>query len=131
MDVDGQLRFRCNMELPILTLRPDPVEEFVDAGDTPGVRPVAKAPVKKAKAAAPKLVVPATKEAAAPASTKTTAIKTSSTAGKAEAAAAPPPTAAQPKAAAKPRTKADDAYRAPSSGDANGTPLDSQAGKSQ
>ena len=120
MDVEGQLRFRCMMELPIATLKPEPVEDPADTSDAPAA----------GKAAAPKDAVPKRKKAAAqkaePAASATAdnAAGTPATKAAKSAASEPAPTKTTP---SKPRAKADDAYRAPASGDANGTPLDKQA----
>ena len=137
IDVDGQLRFRCAMELPIASLRPDPVEEFVDTGDTAGGArpPVAKTPVaKKPKAAAKAAPAAATAPPPAPAApsapaAKTPPLKTGANADPAQGSA--PAAEAPPKPAAKPRAKVDDAFRAPAAGDTNGTPLDKQVPKPQ
>ena len=124
--LDGQLRFRCGMDLLLPSLKPDPVEEFVDAGDTAGSgRPSPRAPaVKKPKAAKAAPAAPEPVGAPAPQTPRTAAIKTGTTT---EPAAEP----AAPKAAAKARSKADDAYRAPAGADPNGTPLDKQIPKPQ
>ncbi len=108
IDVDGQLRFRCGMDLPLPNLKPDPVEEFVDTGDTAGAGlPNPRAP-KKAKPARATAVPAAAAPTSAPA--KAAAIKTGSTTDGAGAAVSPvTPT---PKAPAKSRAKVDDAYRA-------------------
>lgn len=135
INLDGQLRFRCGIDLLLPTLKPDPVEEFVDAGDTAGSgRPSPRAPVIK-KAKAPK-APPDQAQVAAPAAPgkapavgstvpptpRTAAIKTGTTADQAEPAVKP---------IGKARPKAEDAYRAPASGDPNATSLDKQIPKSQ
>ena len=109
MDVEGQLRFRCMMELPIATLKPETPEDALETVDPPA------AP----KAAAAKAAVPKRKKAEPPVAARAPG------ATPAAAAVVVPPV----KAAAKARPKVDDAYRAPAAGDANGTPFNGQAGK--
>ncbi len=133
INLDGQLRFRCGMDLLLPTLKPDPVEEFVDAGDTAGSgRPSPRTPVaKKAKtvkatpsSAAQPAGAPAAEGTPAPAAPRSAAaIKTGSTPEQAEPAA--------PKSVAKQRSKPEDAYRGPPGGNPNGTSLDKQVPKPQ
>jgi hypothetical protein len=119
ISLDGQLRFRCGIDLLLPTLKPDPVEEFVDAGDTATARPPARAPAKKAKAA---------KAAPAEAATPAAAAGTQAPQAPKTAAAAEQPA---PKAAPKPKPKTDDAFRAAPGSDPTASTLDKQLPKSQ
>jgi hypothetical protein len=113
IEIDGQLRFRCGMDLALPTLKPEPVEEFVDAGDTPAPPPPK---VKKARPARPatQAVSNGADAKADPAAVATTA---------------PAPAAKAAKAQPKPRPKADDAYRAPPA--SASAPADQQLPKPQ
>jgi hypothetical protein len=115
INLDGQLRFRCGIDLLLPTLKPDPVEEFVDAGDTATGRPTPRPPVAK-KVKAPRAIPAEATAAASPGTLATQPPKT---------AAAKPEQAAEPLArpAPKVKPKAEDAFRAPSGNDTNATPL--------
>ncbi len=133
--LDGQLRFRCGINLLLPTLKPDPVDEFVDAGDTAGGgRPSPRPPAVKRVKAPPRPQTDQAQTAAPVASAPTALSKTPPTAGTPVTPA--PRTAAiktgttpeQSEPATKPspklRSKSDDAYRAPAAGDPNAKPLD-------
>ncbi|NOU05475.1 MAG: hypothetical protein HOO99_04760 [Hyphomicrobiaceae bacterium] len=126
MEVDGQLRFRCPMDGSIAALKDDPPEEQTDGSPDPALPSGAKsAPLKskqptKAGAAIPVKVPSRTakSEVADPTESKNTA------------AAIPDGGNAKPQRAPatvkKATSKANDAFRAPASGDPNVMPLDKQ-----
>jgi hypothetical protein len=135
INLDGQLRFRCGIDLLLPTLKPDPVEEFVDAGDTAtSARPAPRPPAKKPKAAKAAPAEPAA--TTGPAASPTNGTGTQVAPSPKTAAAKPVPAAEAtvdptPKAAPKSRTKPDDAFRAGPGGDPNASSLDKQLPKSQ
>ena len=123
--IDGQLRFRCNMELPIATLRP---EALVDVPDTVDGEPtVAAVPRKRpaAKRVQPADALdPATGAAVAgtpaPKRPKTAATTAKGTVVGPDKAATPDaPDAVAVKPRPKPKPKSDDAFRAPATGKAD------------
>jgi hypothetical protein len=135
ISLDGQLRFRCGVDLLLPTLKPDPVEEFVDTGDTAGSgRPSPRPPVAKkpkvAKAPAPATPDPKAQPAAAPAAVGLPVPQAPRTANIKTGASGEPGDQA-PKVVTKPKAKQDNAFRAPPGGDPNATPLDKQLPKSQ
>lgn len=112
IQLDGQLRFRCNMELPISSLRPELMMEVPDTVDgEPVVKPVPrKALPKKAKAAPVDKTATNEPGTAPPKRTKAAASKAEQPAEKSTSTAAttePPTVKARPKA----KAKIDDAYR--------------------
>lgn len=110
--LDGQLRFRCNMEMPIATLKP---ELLVEVPDTIDGEPAKVAPPKRpaAKRAKP----PAAAAAAGTAPAGAPAPQRPKTAGAAAPNAsslqAAPGDAVAVKPRPKPKPKSDDAFRAP------------------
>lgn len=131
LEVEGQLRFRCATELPIATLKPEPVEETAETSDTAGsAEPAAKKVVKRpktenAKSATAKSDTPKS-ETPKSETPKTTAAPKSGP-GNAASPAAKAASAITEQPAAKPRPKprapkADDAYRAPAPTDDAASP---------
>jgi hypothetical protein len=111
--LDGQLRFRCNMEMPIATLKP---ELLVEVPDTIDGEPVKVAPPKRpASRAAGKAAAPAV--AAGTVVTGTPAPQRPKTAGtggaNASALQAAPGEAVAVKPRPKPKPRSEDAFRAP------------------
>ncbi len=115
--LDGQLRFRCHLELPITSLKPELLIEVPDTVDGDG-QPKAPA-VKRPAAKRPKLTDPAAQAAPMAGSGTGTpvpdrprtaaAAKTKSS----DSAAAPVAVPPAPKPRPKPRPKTDDAYQPP------------------
>lgn len=120
IQLDGQLRFRCNIEMPIASLKPELLVDVPDTVDGVAATPAPKRPapkrtkaVSEPPATAP---VPASSGVAAPQRAKTAG----ATGGAAVAKATPPSTEPSVvKARPKPKTKLDDAFRAPATPDAN------------
>ena len=111
IQIDGQLRFRCNTELPITTLKPEALVEVPDTvdGETVSKPPLVKRPsVKKAKAVPPTAENSTSGEAGQPAVDQRKAAKSATT------MRAPTTEPSElPKARPKPKSKVDDAFRAP------------------
>lgn len=118
IQIDGQLRFRCNMELPIATLKP---ETLVDVPDTVDGEPIVPAVPRKRPAVAIDPVggagVAGTPAPKRPKTAATTA--TGSAVGPDKAAAPDAPDAVAVKPRPKPKPKSDDAFRAPAAGKAD------------
>ena len=123
IQLDGQLRFRCNVDMPIPTLKPELLVEVPDTvdGETPGAPAMKRpAPQKRAKAEAAKSAVQDSGPVAPPNSNGLVAPQRNKAAGATAAQPAEKSTtgiAADP-AVVKPRpkqkSKSDDAFRAPS-----------------
>lgn len=115
--LDGQLRFRCHMELPITSLKPELLLEVPDTVDGDG-QPKPPA-VKRPAAKRPKPTDPAALAAPTTGSSTGTPVPArpkTATVGKAKTVdSAPAPTAEipAPKPRPKPRPKTDDAYQPP------------------
>lgn len=130
IDIDGQLRFRCNYDLPIASLRP---ELLVDVPDVVEGEPAAQtgaAPHKKptgqrAKAAAPKGT---SEQPSAATGAGTPVAPKQKAAGVKGAAQDGTPGVAPGK---KSPVKVDDAYRAPGTGDVKAGPAEKVAPKSE
>ena len=121
IQLDGQLRFRCNIEMPITSLKP---ELLVEVPDTVDGEPVTKtAPPKRPQAKRAKPAAPPDTGGGAVA-TGIPAPQRPKTAG----AIAPPASPATPgdvavvKPRPKPKPKSDDAFRAPAAKQESGTP---------
>lgn len=123
IELDGQLRFRCRIDLPIQTLRPELLAETPDSVDGEPAPKVANVTAARQKAvAARKAALAAEKTGATaagpgtpvPVKRKTATVKPDSSApATTGSVAADPPVKPRP----KPAVKSEDSYHAPSKAD--------------
>ena len=126
--IEGQLRFRCNVELPIASLRPDLLRDIPDTIDgdiAPGAptvaakRPAVKRATTDGKSVTPTAPTP-TPGTRAPTRAKTAGAATKSlTPADQPSAASPVQDTAPTKPRPKPRVKSDDAFKGPTPGKAD------------